>query len=185
MKSKILCPVLILLASCSNTNEPSVSWYDKGMQATDPKEKIECFTKSIDIIPTADAHWFRYKAKMEINDTIGLSDDLKMACTLDKKYAHYERGILETSEGNFLEALGYYTLALGLGFTDADVYLDRGYAKHQLMDYKGALDDYNKFLALNPENGMAMKCEGTQKVRYRITKVPLMIMILLLIYLPN
>jgi tetratricopeptide (TPR) repeat protein len=54
------------------------------------------------------------------------------------------KGLIQNDSGEYVKAIFYFTKAIEYDPTLPAAYLSRAFAKYQLMDYKGALNDYAK-----------------------------------------
>lgn len=133
------------------------------MKATDPRKKIECFDRSIELKPTADAYWYRSRVKMELNDTKGAGEDIYGAVKFDDKYMYYESGILNMTDGNYQEALSDFEESIKLGFQDAVAFRERGWAKFRAGDFSGALADLNTYVEIVPQMNTGYELRGQIK----------------------
>lgn len=57
-------------------------------------------------------------------------------------------GILKSNAKEYVQAIACFTRALESDSTLVSAYLNRAFAKKQLMDYKGSLADYNRAIGL-------------------------------------
>jgi tetratricopeptide (TPR) repeat protein len=67
---------------------------------------------------------------------------------LDSALAYCSKGITKNNSGDFTEAIIYFTKAIKFDHELATAYLNRAYAKNQLMDYSSALEDLDHALTL-------------------------------------
>ena len=77
-------------------------------------------------------------------------------------YAYHNRGISYASMGEYKKAITDYELAKELN-SSADVLLKSVEARTQLMDYKGAIEDYNKILENDANNTEILYGRGRLK----------------------
>jgi tetratricopeptide (TPR) repeat protein len=61
----------------------------------------------------------------------------------DSALIYLNKGLEKISSKDFAQSIPYFTKAISLDPTLAAAYLNRAFAKQQLLDYKGALADYN------------------------------------------
>lgn len=84
--------------------------------------------------------------------------DFDAVLRLDARNAdgHLNRGSALVMTGEFGEAVAAFTEALGLGVRQPHkAYLNRGAARESLGDLRGAFEDYQTALAINPEWALA------------------------------
>jgi tetratricopeptide (TPR) repeat protein len=74
----------------------AIGWFKKGLDATDNNEKIQCYTKAIELNykPLAHAYNNRGVAKDDLGRNQDAIDDYSQAIALDLKYdlAYWNRG---------------------------------------------------------------------------------------------
>ena len=78
----------------------------------------------------------------------------------DYKEAYINRGFYVSEKiGNFQEAINDYNkyLELNKNGDNAFAYNNRGYAKYNLNDFDGAMEDIQESIRLNPENSFVYK----------------------------
>lgn len=131
---------------------------------------IMSFTTAIAIDPL-DARTFidRGLAHARNDDILSASSDFKQAIVLDKSgpsgaaaYAHLAS--LNSTSGNYAEAITYLDEYLKLAPDDSDGFFRRGYAKGMLMDIDGSILDYDKAIQIRPDFREAFANRGVQKV---------------------
>src|SRR5687767_4030321 len=66
----------------------------------------------------------------------------------DSAQAFYNRGMQKVNAGDFVEAVQFFTKAIQFDSTMVMAYLNRGHAKNKLLDFKGAITDYNRAIKL-------------------------------------
>jgi tetratricopeptide (TPR) repeat protein len=84
----------------------------------------------------------------------------------DDSYKDFElfyKGYNADKNGNYQEAISYYTSYLTKYPNDANAYLSRGNAKTDLEDYTGAIQDYSKAIEINPNFAGAYYNRGLAK----------------------
>ena len=62
-------------------------------------------------------------------------------------------GDLNWKNKDYANAVKYYSQAIEVKPGNMSAYYKRAHAKRILMDYDGALEDFNRFIALNPNVG--------------------------------
>lgn len=74
--------------------------------------------------------------------------------------------VLNNALKNYTASIAAFDKLLELkGGEDAGILYDRGTAKYNNKDYKGAIEDFNKVLEANPEHINALKRRATSKTR--------------------
>lgn len=113
MKTNIMvCLTLVLLSNCSSLMAQEDEWFQKGLNATNPDEKIEYFTKSIQQNPRWQPFAGRGNVKFALADYQGALEDfqeaLKYFGTIDMQVkfqlANYE-SLNERQQGIFDDLL--------------------------------------------------------------------------------
>ncbi|MEK6783117.1 MAG: tetratricopeptide repeat protein [Bacteroidota bacterium] len=84
----------------------------------------------------------------------------------DKAYLLNYLGLAETKLKNYKEAISVLDSAILLNPKDADQIVNRGLAKEGKGDSKGAMEDYQLALSLNPENSLARHNLGVLTSKY-------------------
>ena len=115
-------------------------WFQKGISAKDPKEKIECFTKDIEVSgPSSAAYSNRGNAKSDMQDYPGAISDYSKAIELDQKNstAYYNRGFAKFDLQDYKGAISDYSKTIELDPQNVTAYHNRGSAKSNLQDYQG------------------------------------------------
>ena len=62
-----------------------------------------------------------------------------------------DNGLRSSEQGNFNEAIAYYSKAITLSPRDGGIYYNRGHAYNQLGEYKAAITDFSKAIELKPK----------------------------------
>jgi len=137
----------------------------------DYEGSVKNFDKSIALNPDRyaylmrGAHFLNYYAnKLYINDSA------KRKLFIEKSINDFESSLKLTTEpkdkiqlykniaialihmGDYAGAIRNYDKIIDIDANDADVYVKRSDARYQLKDFKGALDDCNKAIELNPQD---------------------------------
>ena len=146
--------------------------FDKGVekiQRGDYEGAIVEFTRTISLSPkTAEAYYNRGIAKKSLNDHRGSIDDNTQAISINPKYwdAYVGRGNsrlgLANAEHTRL-AIQDFTKAIE-NEPSVSAYFNRGVAKYNLKDYKGAILDFEKTLKLNPSHPRALSLLGSAQM---------------------
>lgn len=66
-----------------------------------------------------------------------------------KDFEYFDRGYSAAENGNYKDAIKYYTNFIEIFPNSAKAYNNRGIAKNKLRDYKGSILDYNKAIEIN------------------------------------
>jgi len=74
----------------------------------------------------------------------------------DKAKAFFDLALVYFNLQDNVSAIKYNSEAIAIYPDYTDAYNDRGCAKFNMKDYKGALEDYNKVLELNPQDANAL-----------------------------
>ncbi|MDP1623393.1 MAG: hypothetical protein Q8M08_13755 [Bacteroidales bacterium] len=131
-------------------------WFEKGLDASDPKEKIIYFTKCIDQEDDLAAAYFcRAGAKLECNDIQGAIDDYSKCIEIDPgdASAYFSRGLAKQSiSPDDPDAVADIFKAYEIDPVNPsyinmvnELYLNK-------EDYPNAIIFYNQVLQLYPEN---------------------------------
>lgn len=98
---------------------------------------------------------FNYSPGIALKETIPYPFEKKIAWpdsakhpanNKDSAIAYYHAGLFKNNSREYSNAIGYFTEALKLDSTLVSAYVGRAHAKNKLLDYKGALKDYNRAL---------------------------------------
>ena len=135
-------------------------YFNRGLErgkAKDYKGEIEDYNKALELNPSTINTWSLYMnrgvAKHNINDLLGAMDDYKLAVALlpNKANAYFNLGCINYVLKNYQDSIISFTKAIDLNGKDWIAYKKRGNAKVDIMDYKGATEDYNKAIELKPD----------------------------------
>lgn len=110
---------------------------------------------------------FRGNAKSYLEDYDGAIKDFLQIQILDpeNKTAYYRIGILYKLQGKHFEAIKFFNLALEFNYTPlSDCYYQRGVAKSNLNDSRGAIMDFTKALEYNPNLPECYYRRGVEKL---------------------
>jgi tetratricopeptide (TPR) repeat protein len=80
-----------------------------------------------------------------------------------EEYFKTGSAIYNARNGDYREAILYFSGAIEINPKYKDAYYRRGYAKHLLEDYRGAIADFNKVIELNPKDAYAYYMRGLCK----------------------
>ena len=120
-------------------------------------EAIQDFDKAIQLDPTdPSAYMERSKAKRELNDERGASQDLSECKVryerLDDGLKAHETASAAYDSGDYVSAVKNYNKAISLVPSLLSIYCNRGNAKQCLEDYRGAVEDFTKSIEVNASN---------------------------------
>jgi len=155
MKAKVLLlfsviPIPIVLGA---QNE---SWFQKGREATEPKEMIEYYTKSIEQEGVSVCtFYYRGMAKYDLKDYKGAADDFTIAIKTDSKYRDGVKIRAELKDNLKAQNDAYSNDRMDSMNTENCrklSYYSHGNANYNLQDYMAAIDDYSKFILIDPNN---------------------------------
>ena len=118
---------------------------------------ISDYTKAIEINPNYEKAYFnRGLAKRKINDYFGAIADYKKAIVINPQYAAAYNNIAFIKRKKEINdnygAIIYASIAIEIDPNDSNYYLNRGVAKENLGDMKGACDDWRKASSLGNES---------------------------------
>jgi len=128
---------------------------------------ISDFSKAISINPEyADAYFNRgllwHRSEMLEN---ALEDFIKVT-EIDPCYSgvYIFIGDIYWKQKEYAQAVKYYSYAIDFDPINMSAYYKRAHAKRVLMDYDGALEDFNKFIMLNPNVGQISLTKAIRKL---------------------
>ena len=155
MKAKVLLFFGVMLVPVM-LNAQNDYWIQKGYDAPNSKEKIECFTKSIEKEgATVEAYFCRASAELEIKDFQSALRDYSKIIELDSTDAgaYYSRGFAEHFFiQDYKHALSDYTRAFEIDSTNAQYVYLMARLYMEMKDYPHAIICYKKVLKLNLRN---------------------------------
>jgi serine/threonine protein kinase/tetratricopeptide (TPR) repeat protein len=118
------------------------------------REAIEALDQAIRLAPSAILHLRRARLRLTVGDGNAARSDFDRARELepvDSPIAHRARAEEALAAGRFPEATREFNRYLDArGVADADFYQARGLARANLGDDPGAVEDYTRALALEP-----------------------------------
>ena len=141
----------------------AADYYNRGNETKDPEEKINYYTKAIEINPyNAQYYYYRglaYKAKARFPLAI---EDFSKAIDHQANYpnAYVNRGHSYYEMGQQDAAIADYTQAISLDSSDALTFLRRGISYQKKGDNEKALADYNEAIKLRPGYVSALNNRG-------------------------
>jgi len=146
----------------------AAEYYNMGNEAKDPEEKINYYTKAIEINPyNAQYYYYRglaYKAKARFPLAI---EDFSKSIEYQANYpnAYVNRGTAHYEMGQQDAAIADYTKAISLDSSDALTFLKRGISFQKKGDNEKALADYNEAIKLRPSYVSAHNNRGLMYMR--------------------
>ncbi|GAA3609604.1 hypothetical protein Q4Q39_17040 [Flavivirga amylovorans] len=145
----ILTLSLIPLLTYSQANK----FYRKAIRETDLNEKINLFTKVLELdSKNLDAYFYRGIAKNDLGDYHGaIVDYSKIIVLKPDADTYYNRGNSRYSLKDFVGAKNDYSKSFELDSTFIDALYSLGCVKYDLEDYKGAIDDFSKVIKVVPD----------------------------------
>jgi len=145
----------------------------KFLESGDAKAAIRNLNTAIEIKPisvtAATALMERSKAKKLLGDNRGSDNDWTKAGEvlqmMDEGFAAYEQGGHDYDDGNYKQAIKNYNKAIE-SISLSQIYYDRGIAKIQVGDDRGAIEDFDNSIMLCASNASdAYYWRG--KIKYR------------------
>ncbi|MBW8331382.1 MAG: tetratricopeptide repeat protein [Prolixibacteraceae bacterium] len=118
-------------------------------------EAMKDFNKVILLQPQiVDGYFGRSRVKSELNDNIGVINDLKKVLEINPEHsmANNNLGWSYFMKGNTKDALAFINKAILYRSDNYVAYDSRGEVKLKLGDYKGTINDSSKALELNPNS---------------------------------
>jgi tetratricopeptide (TPR) repeat protein len=155
MKRMILYLFFILLTP-EMLGAQSTTWFQRGLDATEPKEQIEYFTKSIELQENlSDSYFCRANARLSKGDVQGAIDDYSKCIDIDPEDAgaYYSRAVAKQQISiDYQGAVADLVKAFEIDPASPSCInlLNEVYMKNE--DYHGAVKFYNKLLELYPDN---------------------------------
>jgi len=80
-----------------------------------------------------------------------------------KDFELFANGSNALKEGNYIDAINYFTNIIDLYPNYVYAYVNRGYAKGKIGDYKGEMQDYNKAIEIYPSDAHTYYNRGVTK----------------------
>ncbi len=114
------------------------------------------YTKAIELDQNfTDAYFNRGLFWYRIDNNKGALDDFLKVVEINPNFSgvHLLIGDLYWKDKDYANAVMYYTTAIEVDPTNMSAYYKRAHAKRILMDYDGALEDFNRFITLTPNVG--------------------------------
>lgn len=173
MKANVLLLMLCFTGNSILLSGQNDSWLQKGYDAPNSKEKIICFTKSIEEEgATVEAYFCRAGAELEIRDYQGAIGDYTRIIEMDPNDAgaYYSRGFARHHYiRDYRGALSDYSMAFEMDSTNASYVLLMGVLNSLLEDYPDAIACFKKGLQLCNDNIYALNIQegvGITKTEY-------------------
>jgi tetratricopeptide (TPR) repeat protein len=129
-------------------------WFERGLSATDPDEKIRNYSEAVRIYPDyAEAFRNRGIVRHSLRDLEGALADYNDAIRLkaDDFHAYHNRGVIRDKMGDRAGAQQDYEKAIRLKLDLARPVLKRGIELRRRGDFVAALREFNEAIRLNPE----------------------------------
>jgi tetratricopeptide (TPR) repeat protein len=129
-------------------------WFERGMVATDPADKVHAYTEAILLFPDyAEAFRNRGIVHHSAGDLHGALEDYNDAIRLkpDDFRAFHNRGVIRDKMGNREAAEQDYKKAIRLKLDLARPCVKRGIEARRSGLFEGAVREFNEAIRLNPE----------------------------------
>ena len=141
-------------------------WFERGMSAADPGEKIQAYSKAIQLNPEyAEAFRNRGIARHSSGDLTEALADYSKAIQLNPSdfHAFHNRGVIRDKRGDVKGAQEDYQKALRLKRDLAWPLVKRGIESRRSAQFEKAVREFNEAIRLNPDDAEAYFNRG--KVR--------------------
>jgi tetratricopeptide (TPR) repeat protein len=128
---------------------------------------VSDFSKAIFINPAyAEAYFNRGLLWQRSGININALEDFLKVIEIDPGYSgvYIFIGDIYWKQKEYASAVKYYTNAIEFEPLSMSAYYKRAHAKRILMDYDGALEDFNKFIMLNPNVGQISLTKAIRKL---------------------
>ena len=138
-------------------------WFERGVNATDPDEKLRCYGEAICLNPNDFAAFNnRGTVRNAIGDQEGAIQDYDAAIGLKPDYsaAFNNRGVARRSQGDLKGAIRDFDDAIRLKPDYAEAYYNRGHARRNQGDLEGARKDFDDAIRLRPDFAFAFNHRG-------------------------
>ncbi|OVE74288.1 hypothetical protein BVX93_00315 [bacterium B13(2017)] len=161
----IFISYLILYLSLTFANEGDF-WFNKGLKASNVREKIKCFTKAIEYNSNdAEAYNNRGNVKRKIKDYTGAIKDLTIAIGINPEDPVYffnrANAFKDTNtEKNLILAISDYSQAIKLNPNFYQAYNNRGTIKILLNQFEDSILDFTKTISIHPPHANAYNNRG-------------------------
>lgn len=167
---------LLICFSIAKSHAQSSSEYHKQADQKDQEGKfraaIKLYQKSLDLDPNnVEILEKIVYAKSNTGQYGSAIDNLNTLIQLKPKSSkfHFIRGFFQSNIKNYNAAVLDYTKAIGYQedkISNFNIYSERGLCKMRLEDYSGAIEDFNRTIAICPDAGIAkLKSEAEIKLK--------------------
>ncbi len=129
-------------------------WFERGLSATDPEEKIRSYTEALNLNPEyAEAFRNRGIVRQSLGDHSAALADYGKAILLkpDDFHAYHNRGVIRNKRGDRAGAQEDYNKAIRLKVDLALPLLKRGIESRRAAQFDKALREFNEAIRLNPD----------------------------------
>lgn len=148
---------LSLMQRGSTKNAKAIAYVESGLAKFNRKDyqgAIADYNRALSIDPNyASAYNNRGLAKRLMGASDSAIEDYKYALKIDPDNANAYNNLGNVLIGtNDSEAIGYLNRAIKIKPNDSNAYANRGMARFNLQDYVGAIADYDRSIALDPNH---------------------------------
>jgi tetratricopeptide (TPR) repeat protein len=129
-------------------------WFERGVAAADPDEKIRSYTEAIGLYPDySEAFRNRGIARHSVDDLSGALADYGKAIRLNAKdfHAYHNRGMIRARKGDKAGAKEDYDKAVRLKLDLALPVLQKGIHLRRSGQFEKALREFSEAIRLNPD----------------------------------
>jgi tetratricopeptide (TPR) repeat protein len=129
-------------------------WFERGLSATDPEQKMRSYGEAIRIYPDyAEAFRNRGIVRHSLGDLKGAIEDYDGAIRLrgDDFHAFHNRGVIRDKMGDREGAQQDYNKAIRIKLDLAKPLLERGIESRRRGLFEGAVREFNEAIRLNPD----------------------------------
>jgi len=151
------------LPAGTSAEEAAREYYQKGKAAQEADEKIDLFTKAIQLNPKPGYYYIQrgraYLMNKEYNKAVVDLD--KAVETIPNSFICYNlRGLAYDALDRQAQAMTEFNKAISLNPAYAEAYSNRGFVFFENKEYDKALHDYDKAIALDPKLANAYNNRG-------------------------
>jgi len=129
-------------------------WFERGLSATDPEEKMRSYSEAIRLYPDyAEAFRNRGIVRHSLGDLQGALEDYNQAIRLkaDDFHAFHNRGVIRDKIGDREGAQGDLNKAIRLKLDLARPLLKKGIESRRAAQFDKALREFNEAIRMNPD----------------------------------